>query len=86
VFVEVVTTITSRVPLTDDGLGTPDHSVEIQGGELASVSEELAMALVVGGCQATINSVQEQYPRLAADALVDTGDNTVPADGNPDDA
>lgn len=66
-FMEVKTIITSQVPITDDGFGTPEHSVDIQAGDLGRVSVDLAYAVVIGACHATLNSLEKRVPHLTDD-------------------
>lgn len=47
-YAEVVTTITSRVEITDDGFGEIQHDVNIDSGDLP---EEAARALALGGAR-----------------------------------
>lgn len=77
-FIEVVTTITSRVPIADGGFGSPEHSAQIDGGDLTASSQTAVLAVVRAGCQATINAALG----LFADDDTDDGDDVgVTGDG-----
>lgn len=64
-FYEITSTITSKVPITDDGLGRPEHSIDVDGGEMAAVSTDAAMTVVLAGLIASQNALRDQFPRVA---------------------
>lgn len=64
-FLEITTTITSKVPLTDDGLGTPSHAVEIDAEDASALPNDVIYAVVLGGLRSTETSVLKAAPRLA---------------------
>jgi hypothetical protein len=55
-YAEIKTTITSRVEITDNGLGDVEHSVSIDPGEL---SEAAALALVEGAAKTLLAQFEE---------------------------
>lgn len=60
---KVVTTITSEVNL--DTM-EPTHSVSVSVED--DLPAELAYAAALGGCKATINTIEKQYPRLRVES------------------
>lgn len=56
----VVTTITSRIEVSDDGIEGVTHSVVIDGDdEVAALPRTALMATVEGGCKSVIKSIKE---------------------------
>lgn len=63
--VEIVTTITTKIDLDTF---TPDHSVDVDARGLASgLPTDAIYAAVVGGCKATIKTIEEQAPGQAVE-------------------
>lgn len=58
VFVEVKTTITSRVQITDDGIGDVKHSVDVDAAE-SGLPKSAVIALIGGGARSLLSSLGE---------------------------
>lgn len=63
-FIEVVTTITSRIPITDGSLGAPVHSVEITSE--SDLPEVAALATALGAARSVRDTILKQHPALAS--------------------
>lgn len=83
-FLEIVTTITSRMDLS--GEMSVSHKVDIDAEDAEGLPTDAIYALVVGGCNATINSIKKERPRLDADeaAADDNSDYEPNADHTED--
>jgi hypothetical protein len=65
-FIEVITTITSKVRLTDDGLEVDSHEIDIHTDD--AVPETVALAIVYGGLKAALRKVEQRDSQVAAAA------------------
>jgi hypothetical protein len=66
----VTTTITTQIDLDTF---TPDHRVSVEVED--DLPPEIVASAAIGGCKATIKSLQAKYPRLRqGDAEEDEGD------------
>lgn len=62
-YVEVVTTITSKIKIGENGVDKIDHAVSVEGGEFGAAAGETGTLLVVkGGLQSALNSVNDMLP------------------------
>lgn len=66
-YIEIITTITSKVPVNNDGLGAPEHSVDIEAED--ELPADAIYAVVYGGCQSAskgLLSVSDSLQRMVA--------------------
>lgn len=64
-FLEIVTTITSRIDLSKQPFDV-SHVVEVDAEAAEGFPEDAVMSVVLGGCEATQKSIRTRYPRVAA--------------------
>lgn len=68
-FYEIITTITTKVSVGDDGIDGVEHTVEVDGGEIASaLGAHMTMKFVKAGCQATINSIDANNAKVSIES------------------
>ena len=62
-FIEVITTITSKVEFTDDDLKVVEHVTDIMPGGLP---EPVAYAIALGGCRALDHTLSDRLGNAAS--------------------
>lgn len=65
-FIEVTTTITSKVNLTDTGLDVDSHEIDISCDD--PIPETVALAIVHGGLQTALRKIEQRDPQVKAAA------------------
>lgn len=60
-YIEIITTITSRITIGDDGFEGVEHSVVVDADEGASaLPQEALVAVVEGGCKSVLMSLESE--------------------------
>lgn len=67
-FYEITTTITTKVRIGDDGIDGVEHSVAVDGGELAAVlGAQTTMRFVKAGCESAIRAIDAKATKVVVE-------------------
>lgn len=63
-YIEIITTIKSRIKFADDGIDAVTHTVDIDGTEADGLGTDVIMLVVEGGCKSALKSIENKHPKV----------------------
>ncbi len=64
-YLEIKSTVTTKVPITDDGLGTPVHAVEVDGMQAEGLPIDYIYGIAWAGLKSSMNAIEAKSSVVA---------------------